>query len=89
MGRAQDHEERLRANLIGTVVGFVEAGLGHAVIPSFAVNECLRRGLSINRLVEPTVYIDLVLITRRGTQQKPAALEFASALKHAASRLVA
>lgn len=85
MGRA--HEERLRANFLGTLVGMVEAGLGHAVIPSFALNECLLRGLSIAMLVEPAVHLDLFLVSRRGTRQKPAALELASALKEAASRL--
>ena len=83
------HEERSRVNLLGTLVGMVEAGLGHAVIPSFALNECLRRGLSIAMLVEPAVHLDLFLVSRRGTRPKPAALEFAAALKLAASRLTA
>jgi LysR family carnitine catabolism transcriptional activator len=86
MGRA--HEERPRANLLGTLVGMVEAGLGHAVVPSFALNECLRRGLRVAMLVEPAVQLDLFLVSRRGTRPKPAALEFASTLKQAASRLV-
>lgn len=84
LGRA--HEDRPRANLLGTLVGMVEAGLGHAVIPSFALNECLRRGLSIAMLVEPEVRLDLFLVSRRGTRLKPAALAFASTLKQAASR---
>ena len=83
MGRA--HEEGLRANLLGTLLGMVEAGLGHAVMPSFALNECLRRGLGVALLVEPAVHLDLTLVTRRGTRQKPAALAFAAALKQAAS----
>ena len=87
MGRA--HEERPRANLLGTLVGMVEAGLGHAVIPSFALNECLRRGLRIAMLVEPAVHLDLFVVSRRGTRPKPAALEFAAVLKQAASRLTA
>lgn len=87
MGRA--HEERPRANLLGTLVGMVEAGLGHAVIPSFALNECLRRGLRIAMLVEPAVHLDLFVVSRRGTRPKPAALEFAAGLKLAASRLTA
>lgn len=85
VGRA--HEERPKANLLGTLVGMVEAGLGHAVIPSFALNECLRRGLGVAMLVEPAVHLDLFLVTRRGTRQKPAALEFASTLKQAALRM--
>ena len=83
------HTERLRANFLGTLVGMVEAGLGYAVIPSFALNECLRRGLSIALLIEPAVHLDLYLISRRGSQAKPAATEFAAALKLAASTLLA
>lgn len=82
------HEDRPRANLIGTLVGMVEAGLGHAVIPSFALNECRRRGLEIALLNEPAVHLDLFLVSRRGTRHKPAALAFAEALKLEAARLV-
>lgn len=82
------HEDRPRANLIGTLVGMVEAGLGHAVIPSFALNECRRRGLEIALLDGPAVHLDLFLVSRRGTRPKPAALAFAEALKLEAARLV-
>jgi len=85
----QPHDERRRANLLGTLVGMVEAGLGHAVIPSFALDECVRRGLGIAMLVEPAVHLDLFLVSRRGSRQKPAALAFASALKQAAARSAA
>lgn len=87
MGRA--HEERPRANLLGTLVGMVEAGLGHAVIPSFALNECLRRGLNMAMLDEPAVHLDLFWVSKRGAQPKPAALAFAAALKQAALPLAA
>ena len=83
------NDERPRANLLGTLVGMVEAGLGHAVMPSFALNECLRRGLNVAMLVEPAVHLDLFLVSRRGSKPKPVAIEFASALKHAASKLSA
>jgi DNA-binding transcriptional LysR family regulator len=79
-------EDRPRANLLGTLVGMVEAGLGHAVIPSFALNECLRRGLRVALLTEPAVHLDLFLVSRRGTRLKPAAVAFASALKQAAAQ---
>ena len=81
----RSHEERPRANLLGTLLGMVEAGIGHAVMPSFAMNECLRRGLGVALLVEPAIHLDLFLVTRRGTRQKPAALAFASTLKGVAS----
>lgn len=60
------HEERPTASLLGTLAGMVEAGLGHAVIRSFALDECRRRGLGIALLVEPVVHLDLLLVSRRG-----------------------
>jgi LysR family carnitine catabolism transcriptional activator len=81
------HEERPVMNLLGTLIAMVQAGLGHAVIPSFALEECVRQGLGVAMLVEPAVSLDLFLVQRRGTQPKPAAQEFAAALKRAASRL--
>lgn len=85
VGRA--HDERPVMNLLGTLIAMVQAGLGHAVVPSFALEECLRHDLSVSMLVEPAVHLDLYLVTRRGAQPKPAAQEFAAALKQAASRL--
>lgn len=82
LGRA--HEERPRMNLIGTLIGMVRAGRGHAVIPSFALEECLRQGLGVAMLREPVVHLDLYQVTRRGAQAKPAALAFAAALRRAA-----
>lgn len=84
IGRA--HEERPAVNLIGTLVGMVQAGLGHAIVPSFALGECLRHGLSVSMLIEPAVEIDLFVVSRRGTQPKAAALDFASAVKREAAR---
>ena len=80
-------DERPAVNLLGTLIGMVQAGVGHAVVPSFALEECLRQGLSVAMLVEPAVTLDLFLVSRRGTPAKPAAREFAASLKHAASRL--
>ncbi|EJE51385.1 transcriptional regulator [Acidovorax sp. CF316] len=81
------HEERPRMNLLGTIIGMVRAGRGHAVIPSFAMEECLRQGLGVAMLRDPVAHLDLYLVSRRGTQPKPAALAFAAALKRAAARL--
>ena len=84
---APDQMERPRMNFIATLIGMVQAGHGHAVVPSFAMNECLRHGLSVSMLVEPAVHLDLYLVTRRGAPSKPAARAFAAALKRAAARL--
>jgi LysR family carnitine catabolism transcriptional activator len=85
LGRA--HEERLRMNLIGTIIAMVRAGHGHAIVPSFVLDECLRQGLGVAMLVEPAVHLELYLVSRRGTQPPPAAMDFAEAVKQAATRL--
>lgn len=80
------HESRPEVNLLGTLIGMVQAGLGHAIVPSFALDECLRRGLDIAMLIEPAVYLDLFLVSRRGAGSKPVVSEFAAVLKDAAAR---
>lgn len=79
------HEDRPQVNLLGTLIGMVEAGIGHAIVPSFALDECLRRGLDV-AMLEPAVYLDLFLVSRRGAAAKPAVADFAAALKQAAER---
>lgn len=81
------NEQRPRMNLLGTLIGMVRAGRGHAIVPSFALDECLRQGLQVSMLTKPTVHIELHVVSLRGTQAKPAALAFAAAVKKAASRL--
>lgn len=83
----RSQEERPRMNLIGTLIAMVQAGHGHAVVPSFALDECLRHGLNAAMLVEPAAYLDLYLVSRRGAMAKPAAADFAESLKRAATRL--
>lgn len=85
IGRA--HEERPRMNLIGTIIAMVRAGRGHAIVPSFALEDCLRQGLAVSMLSNPTVYIELHAVSLRGTQSKAAVADFSAALKKAASRL--
>lgn len=81
-------EQQTRVNLIGTVLAMVRAGHGDAVIPSFALDECLRQGLGVSMLREPVVHIDLYLVWRRGNPPGAPALDFAAAVKNAALRLV-
>lgn len=88
LGRPGDEtQERPRMNLIGTLIAMVHVGHAHAVVPSFALEECLRHGLSVAMLVEPAVHLDLYLISRRGAPSKPAAADFAKALRAAAGLL--
>ena len=86
IGRASG--DRLRFNLIGTIIAMVRAGHGHAVIPSFALEECLRQGLVVNMLREPVAQLELYLVSRRGKKPGTAAMAFAEAIRKAAARLV-
>jgi len=82
-------KQRQVVNFIGTVIAMVRAGLGHAIIPSFAIEECKRHGLQISMLTAPVVNLDLYLVTRRGTQAKSTSLEFTARLKATAAKLAA
>lgn len=74
------HEERPRMNLIGTLIAMVRAGRGHAILPSFGLEDCLRQGLQVSMLCEPTVHIDLHVVSLRGKEPKLAVTTFVSAL---------
>lgn len=56
-------------------------------MPSFVLEDCLRQGLQVSMLGNPTVHSDLHVVSLRGTQSKPAALAFAATLNKAVSRL--
>lgn len=79
--------ERQRVNLIGTVIALVRAGHGHAVIPSFVLDDCLRQGLDVRMLRDPVASVELFLVSRRGRKPGAAAQAFTTALRTAAARL--
>lgn len=81
------HGQRQAMNFIGTLIAMTRAGLGHAIIPSFAIEECKRHGLQISMLADPVVHLDLYLVSRRGTRLKSSALDFVARLKAAAAKL--
>lgn len=83
----QRQGERLRVNLIGTVLAMVRAGHGHAVVPSFVRDACLQLGLGVSMLSTPSTDIALYLVSQRGKRPTPAAQEFAAELRRAAERL--
>lgn len=80
-------EDRTAMNFMGTLIAMVAAGLGHGVVPSFVLEECLRQGLKVSMLVEPVVHLDLYAVTRRGAQQEGVAADFISAFKRAADEM--
>jgi len=81
------HTQRRRVNLIGTIISLVRAGYGDAVIPSFALDECVRQGLRVSMLREPAAHIDLYLVWQRGKQPSAIVMGFAEALKNAVESL--
>ena len=79
-------QDRLRVNLIGTIIAMVRAGHGHAIIPSFALDDCLRLGLRVAMLSDPAAHMQLYLISRRGTQPAPALAAFTQTLQRMAQQ---
>jgi len=86
VGRA--HEDRPQLNLFSTLIGMVEAGVGTAVIPSFALADCLRHRVRVAMLSNPVAHIELFHATRRGAGLKKVAVEFAAALRRAIPGIV-
>lgn len=80
IGRTSE-QPRLTFNNLLTVVAMVEAGLGHAVLPSFARAACERYEVELVDLVRPHVPIDLYAITRRGTVPPAAVPVFLDAFR--------
>jgi DNA-binding transcriptional LysR family regulator len=85
IGRA--HEPRQMVNLVGTLVAMVEAGLAHAIVPSFALPDCQRRRVRMAMLTDPVANIDLHSATRLGAPPSPLTLDFMAGLKRAAAAL--
>ncbi len=87
IGRA--NSPRLVFNNLLTVVAMVEAGLGHAVLPSFVQEACARYDVELLDLVRPKVAIDLYAITRRGATLPAAGALFVEAFTRHIAKLEA
>src|SRR5262245_8595182 len=68
-------------NYLDTVIAFVEAGEGIAVIPSFAIPACRNRRVVMSRLTNPVVNLDFYQITNRGRKLADGTEDFTSFLK--------
>lgn len=77
IGRA--NEERQHFNNFNTLLGMVEAGLGIAVVPSFA-RQAHRYEVRFADLTHPKVCLDFYQITKKGRQQNPVLGEFSRIL---------
>src|SRR6266567_1863110 len=64
-----------------TQIAMVEAGVGCAVIPTFAIPACRRRRVAIHPLTDPIVPIDLCQIASRGRKLPPGLEDFSRFLK--------
>ena len=75
------YEPTLVLNYLNTQIAMVEAGMGIAIVPSFALPECQNRKLVMSRLVSPVVPLDFLQIRRGGKKLAPIAEEFTSFLR--------
>lgn len=73
-------------NLLDTQIGLVEAEQGIAIIPSFGIPDCRRRGLTMSELIEPVVSLEFYQITRRGAELPAEAAQFSQFLKMSIAR---
>ncbi|WP_326538310.1 LysR family transcriptional regulator [Pseudorhodoferax sp.] len=78
IGRA--NEERPEFNNFHTLLAMVEAGLGHAVLPSFAQLSGPRYRVRFTALSQPRVSLDFFQITKKGRELNPLLAAFSSTL---------
>jgi len=64
-----------------TQIAMVEAGVGCAVIPTFAIPTCRRHRIAMHPLKDPVVPIDLCQIASRGRKMPPGFEDFTGFLK--------
>src|SRR6267143_508174 len=64
-----------------TQIAMVEAGVGCAVIPTFAIPACRRHRIAMHPLKDPVVPVDLCQIASRGRKMPPGFEDFTRFLK--------
>jgi LysR family carnitine catabolism transcriptional activator len=75
------HQPALVLNYLNSQIAMVGAGEGIAIVPSFTLPECQRRGLLTSRLTHPVVHVDLCQIRKGGKKLPTIAEDFTSFLK--------
>jgi LysR family carnitine catabolism transcriptional activator len=68
-------------NYLNSQIAMVGAEEGIAIVPSFTLPECRKRGLVTSRLTNPVVHLDLCQIRKGGKRFPPVAEEFTSFLQ--------
>lgn len=87
IGRAR--EDRLVFNHFDTLIAMVAAGMGTAIIPTFAMPACRRHRVRTDLLSHPHVSAGFYRITKRGRAKSAAMLDFSKALVSLLPGLVA
>lgn len=70
------HEERQTFRSFETLIAMVAAGMGTAVVPSYARSACLRYGVEMARLTQPATPLSFYGITKRGRAEAETMAEF-------------
>ncbi|GAA0605137.1 LysR family transcriptional regulator [Paenochrobactrum glaciei] len=73
---------KFEASMVTTALAFVGAGLGVAVLPTYAMSRADQYNLVSRPLVDPTVSRDLCLIRASGKSLSPAVSSFISVLRN-------
>ena len=74
-------QQAYEVSYLSTVVGLVDAGLGVAVLPSYASPITQFYGIQIRKLVHPAIRRETSFITRQGRSLSPAAASLKDFLK--------
>jgi DNA-binding transcriptional LysR family regulator len=72
MGIERDEASSLSVSFLATQISMVEAGFGHAVMPTFAVAACRRHRVQIDVLGNPQVKLGFYRISRKGGDETDA-----------------
>jgi DNA-binding transcriptional LysR family regulator len=76
-----DAKSALVVNSLEMLIAMVEAGEGAGIVPSYALPACRRRNVTMTRLINPSVPVDLFQIRHRGRKLSLAAEEFTTFLQ--------
>jgi DNA-binding transcriptional LysR family regulator len=83
IGRA--HEERLTFQNFETLIAMAAAGVGTAIIPSYAMSACRRHRVRTAMLDEPAASLNFYRVTRRGRAAASAMAAFTDSFISAAT----
>ena len=68
-------------SFFNTLISMVESGFGTAIIPTFAMAACQRHDINTDLLMSPKIELSFYRISKRGTKDSEAIVEFVKLLK--------